>query len=203
MVQVDSLCGGDYTIHAPFIVSSVMDDASLCDGIIQLHKDSDCKRAGLSGDNKVNKQVKDSTDVDFSHTSPLFHPYMTELQKTLDKFIALYPSCNNDAPFTVLEGVNIQHYMKGEQAYHAWHSEKSFYVDVTIPRHLTFVTYLNDVPEGGETEFLYQKVRIKPKKGTTVIFPVEWMFTHRGLPSEFYDKYIVTGWFSFYKHQNM
>ena len=36
-------------------------------------------------------------------------------------------------------------------------------------RLLLVMLYLNDVQEGGETEFLYQSLRIKPKKGTIVI----------------------------------
>ena len=31
-------------------------------------------------------------------------------------------------------------------------------------RVLTYLWYLNDVAEGGETEFLYQKCRVKPTK---------------------------------------
>ena len=59
------------------------------------------------------------------------------------------------------------------------------------------MTYLNDVDDGGETEFLYQDVKTKAVKGKTVIFPVEWTHTHRGIPSPTQDKYIITGWFSF------
>ena len=33
-------------------------------------------------------------------------------------------------------------------------------------RILAFSVYLNDVAEGGETEFLYQKCRFKPEKNT-------------------------------------
>jgi len=41
------------------------------------------------------------------------------------------------------------------------------------------------------------KIKIKPKKGLTVIWPAEWMFTHRGIASMKEVKYIVTGWYSF------
>ena len=30
---------------------------------------------------------------------------------------------------------------------------------------MAWMVYLNDVEEGGETEFLYQKLKVKPKKG--------------------------------------
>jgi hypothetical protein len=64
-------------------------------------------------------------------------------------------------------------------------------------RHLVFMTYLNDVEEGGETEWFHQNLRIKPEKGLTVIWPSDWTFTHRGLPSTIQDKYIITGWFNY------
>jgi prolyl 4-hydroxylase len=45
-------------------------------------------------------------------------------------------------------------------------------------RFLSFMWYLNDVTEGGETVF--EDLIIKPKKGTLLIFPPLWMFPHRG-----------------------
>ena len=62
-------------------------------------------------------------------------------------------------------------------------------------RYLTWLLYLNDVPDGeGETEFLYQGLRVKPKKGDLVIFPAFFTHTHRGNPVYTTDKYIATGW---------
>ena len=54
--------------------------------------------------------------------------------------------------------------------------------------------YLNDVEEGGETEFWYQKVKIKPKKGTVVMFPTSFTHKHKGHIPISNDKYIVNMW---------
>jgi hypothetical protein len=54
--------------------------------------------------------------------------------------------------------------------------------------------YLNDVEEGGETEFLYLNTKIKPVKGTLVYFPTHFPFVHRGNIPISDDKYIMTGW---------
>jgi hypothetical protein len=59
------------------------------------------------------------------------------------------------------------------------------------------MTYLNDINDGGETEFLYQNIKIKPKKGLTLIFPADWTFTHRGIASSTEEKFIVTGWYNY------
>jgi len=61
----------------------------------------------------------------------------------------------------------------------------------------TWMVYLNDVEEGGETEFLYQHKRLKPEQGTLVIWPASFTHTHRGNPPLSNDKYIVTGWTEF------
>ena len=81
------------------------------------------------------------------------------------------------------------------QGYHMWHAE----VDDVGSRNriLAFNLYLNDVEEGGETEFLYQERRVKPKKNRLVIWPAYFTHLHRGNPPLSGDKYIITGWVEF------
>jgi hypothetical protein len=56
---------------------------------------------------------------------------------------------------------------------------------------------LNDVEEGGETEFYYQDKKIKPKAGRMVIAPSGFTHTHRGNVPTSNDKYILTSWVLF------
>ena len=58
------------------------------------------------------------------------------------------------------------------------------------------MTYLNDVPDGG-TEFLYQQLTIKARKGKTVIWPANYTHPHRGQISHKHEKYIMTGWLGY------
>jgi hypothetical protein len=54
---------------------------------------------------------------------------------------------------------------------------------------------MNDIDDAGETEFLYQNMRIKPKKNKLLIWPADWTHTHRGNPPiGNTDKYILTTW---------
>ena len=77
--------------------------------------------------------------------------------------------------------------------YHVWHHEHS-YEDMS--RILVWTAYLNDIPEGeGETEFLYQGLKVNPKKGRVCLFPAGYTHLHRGNPPYSCDKYIATGWF--------
>jgi hypothetical protein len=81
------------------------------------------------------------------------------------------------------------------QGYHVWHSESTS--RNTCTRILAWTLYLNDVEEGGETEFLYYPKRVKPKTGTFVLWPASFTHTHRGNPPISNTKYIVTGWIEF------
>jgi hypothetical protein len=78
--------------------------------------------------------------------------------------------------------------------FHQWHYENGR--PSQSPRMLAWTIYLNDVEEGGETEFLYQSERVKSVKGRTLIFPAGFMHTHRGNPPISNEKYILTGWFN-------
>ena len=79
------------------------------------------------------------------------------------------------------------------EGYHMFHAEDT--AESTRQRVLVWMVYLNDVEEGGETEFLYQKLRIKPKRNLLVIWPGSFTHLHRGNPP-MSTKYILTGWFS-------
>ena len=81
------------------------------------------------------------------------------------------------------------------QGYHIWHCE-NMHRDMS-DRILAFILYLNDIDDGGETEFLYQKRRIKPKKARCVLWPASFTHVHRGNPPLSADKYILTGWVQF------
>ena len=81
------------------------------------------------------------------------------------------------------------------EGYHAWHCEDDSRDNAT--RILTFILYLNDVNEGGETEFLYYPKRIKAEAGKLILWPAGFTHTHRGNPPLSNTKYILTGWVEF------
>lgn len=95
--------------------------------------------------------------------------------------------------------INAQKYDVGEGGYPYWHSEIYPQQNSTeaLHRNLLFMFYLNDVEEGGETEFYYQDLKIKPKTGTMVIAPAGFTHTHRGNVPQSNDKYILTSWVLF------
>ena len=65
-------------------------------------------------------------------------------------------------------------------------------------RQLVAIWYLNDVPgPGGETEFSFQGVRIRPQAGKLLLFPPFWTHEHRGVTLQSGQKYIATTWVVF------
>jgi len=62
--------------------------------------------------------------------------------------------------------------------------------DINEGRYLSFQWYLNDVADGGETEFA--NFKIEPKKGTLLMFPPMWMFPHKGNSLNSGRKYILS-----------
>ena len=92
--------------------------------------------------------------------------------------------------------INIQKYEKGVGGYPHWHSEHYPQADSdeSLHRVALYMYYLNDVQEGGETEFFYQEKRIAPRKGTMVVAPAGFTHSHRGNTPQSNDKYIATSW---------
>ena len=147
----------------------------------------------------VRPDKKDSTDLfitDFKH--PVIKKYLKNLNKVLQEYKKLYMYCDEEqAPWSLnrTKSFNLQRYYPN-QGYHAWHCET--FDMATASRHLTYMTYLNDVNDGGQTEFEYQNILVQPKKGLTLVWPAVWTHPHRGIPAIGEDKFIMTGWCSFF-----
>jgi hypothetical protein len=98
-----------------------------------------------------------------------------------------------------LAPVNAQSYEQGKGNYGYWHSEiyPQLGDNKALHRVLLFIIYLNDVEEGGETEFYYQNKIIKPKAGSMIIAPCGFTHTHRGNIPISSNKYVLTSWMSY------
>ena len=59
-------------------------------------------------------------------------------------------------------------------------------------RYMVFVWYLNDVDEGGETDFVDLGIAATPQAGKLLMFPPYWMYRHAGQPPVTGPKYILS-----------
>ena len=181
-----------------FIYKFYLKDISLCDELINYHKNNNEYKTPGTTQYGINKNIKESIDVPFHNTSnnQYIKKYFEYLTIGLLNYVDKYKIQGHlKTEYTS----NIQYYPLGG-GYKAWHYERAQTISDGLficNRALVFMTYLNDVTDGGQTEWLYQKVKIKPKKGLTVIWPTDITHYHRGIPSQTQEKYIVTGWFNF------
>jgi len=183
-----------------FIAGWTIDNTQLCDDLIDYFEQSKNKKPGKIGIGEILPDKKKSTDlclspyVDDLDDTP--KKYISELSKVIDEYKKLYRYCDEEKEmWGMREAFNIQRYYPNE-GFFQWHCERGGLGKAD--RHLVFMTYLNDIDDGGETEWYYQKLKVKPEKGLTVIWPSDWTFTHRGNTSPTQTKYIATGWFNFF-----
>ena len=184
-----------------FIKGYYLEDMSICDRFIEyFNKNKQRQQKGFTYTNKVvvNPLSKDSTDINLNlindrEECDILEDYEKELIIATEKYKKDFPTVDTNSAWGITENFNIQKYNPG-QGFHSWHCERA---QANSDRMLVFMTYLNDVTDGGETEFFYQKYKAEPKKGLTLLWPVDWTYTHRGNVSKTQEKYIATGWFSY------
>jgi len=144
----------------------------------------------------VDLALRDTLETALDGSEELHARYHKHLSLVMMQYIEKYPYCNNGGAWTITEITKVQKCNPGK-AYNVVHCERSNAGIPYVFRHLVFMTYLNTVEDGGETEFIHQGIKVKPERGLTLVWPADWTFSHRGLPAPTEDKYIITGWFSY------
>ncbi len=114
------------------------------------------------------------------------------LQAALQAVAAIHPYFAASAFKDV--GYHLQRYREG--GYYHWHVDAG--PGEFSQRQLVAIWYLNSVPPpGGETEFAFQDVKIRPRRGDLVLFPPFWTHVHRAVEVTGTPKYIATTWVCF------
>jgi len=173
----------------------------LCDEIIELFEKSSAKYDGVTigGLNKNVKNTDELTiyknDIKWSRIHNLLEKELTNNVKNYITKCKLflpdgYPIFNSDL---LIDTIQIQKYTKNIGKY-IYHNDEL--IQDKKKRVLTFIWYLNDVLDGGETEFL--NFNIIPEAGKLFIFPSTWTYPHKANMPISNDKYIMTGWLYVY-----
>ncbi len=183
-----------------FIGAWYIPDLKVCDELIEFFRQSEGKSAGEIGHNReVKPDIKDSLDLVITPDEfgvPVVRKYIINLFEVVKHYTDRYAYSKLVRPWGITENINLQYYQPGA-GYKAWHTERIGPMLPSVNRHLVFMTYLNDVDDAGGTEFFHQKIIAQPRKGLTLIWPVDWTHVHRGVVSPTQDKYVITGWFDF------
>lgn len=172
-----------------------------CSHVIEKFENDDRKSQGVIGTNKiVDKTIKDSTDLVISkikedwgeEDKTFFTSISNQLNHYWEHLDSLHKHLMPVGPHTKVQDQGYQVKRYEPDGYYHWHQD--YVVDNEMgARALTFLWYLNDQTEAGQTEFADGTI-ITPKVGRLLIFPATWCFLHRGLPPKVGRKYITTGW---------
>tara|TARA_R110001583_G_scaffold155239_1_gene306933 strand:- start:177 stop:758 length:582 start_codon:yes stop_codon:yes gene_type:complete len=175
----------------------------LCDELVkfyhdnkELHRKGETNKGAIS--NVVNSEAKDSIELGINvqevANNPIFQKYHKHLSECINKYADKYEGLKYTHPFDLIESYNIQHYPIGG-GFKNWHCERGGTLDYTIKKVLVFMTYLNDLDDGG-TMFKHYDLTEKAVKGKTLLFSADWFHLHKGQISQTKEKTIVTGWLS-------
>jgi len=173
----------------------------LCDAVINFFEENqDLQNVGRRVSGKINKDAKDTIDISIQPKDLVqgkyeaINRYLEALNKCYEDYLVQWPFLGKFLTSVDIGSFNIQKYNEGGHIAQI-HSERTSIS--TLQRILVFLTYLNDVDEGGQTNFDHFKMDIVPKKGNTIIWPAEWTHAHSGKIVSKGQKYVITGWMNF------
>ena len=188
------------TQQTHFIGCWNLENKKLCNAITQLFENNkNLQRPGVSGAGK-NLKIKKTTDISVNPhdlKSPkfeIFKQYIDELHKCFLDYQNQWPFLKSMIKTVYVPGFNIQKYSRGDH-FASLHSERTSLG--SLHRLFAWMTYLNDVDDGGKTNFSHYGIKIKPETSKTLIWPAEWTHAHNGEILKSGTKYIVTGWMHF------
>lgn len=186
-------------------INSKSISSDLCDEIINTFENESNKHPGqtLGG---IQKDVKDTTNFVIPTNCEKWYDIHQNLLISLTENIEKYldnlsyaqktntknyfkPIDKNDVIFHYFM---VQKYDKNVGK-HICHNDFNINFEKKEYRVITYLWYLNDVEEGGETCF-WNNYNIKPEKGKLILFPASWAFPHCGNIPISNEKYIITGW---------
>jgi hypothetical protein len=172
-----------------FIKTCEAFDESTCRSLIEIFESSD-KKQRVDNDGTPNfTQVNINQEGKFGKFVQVLCykivDVVKEYKKELPEYLEWFPSK------IFFEELRVKKYEPGSS------DQFDIHVDVqdhsSAKRYLAFLVYLNDDFSGGETDFPYNQLTVKPKTGTVLVFPPTWQYPHRGMPvKEGSPKYIMS-----------
>ena len=183
-----------------FIGSWNIEPMLICDDLISYFELNLAKQQSglLSGG--LNLDKKDSIDISINPKDIIlpgneaFKAYFDQLLECYKNYVEEWTFLDKISERLEIGSFNLQRYKTG-QHFKEIHTERSSLEN--LHRIFAFMTYLNDVQEGGSTYFSHYDLEIQPRKGLTLIWPAEWTHAHRGNILKEGSKYIITGWICF------
>lgn len=185
--------------------------SELCNDIIQLFEIENKKYEGVTAAG-LNKNIKNTMDFvipkDNNKWYKIYNFLSKELQYNIKEYLNNlnnndeYKNINQDTNITYkffdnnkyyIHNFMVQRYNRNEGKY-VYHNDFMIDHKKKQNRIITYLWYLNDVIEGGETTFHSGEIKINPEIGKLILFPACWSYPHCGKMPLSSSKYIITGW---------
>lgn len=182
----------------------------LCIDLIKMFEEETNKYEGVTFKG-LDKNIKDTTDFVIPENNQKWNKINKLLNKEIQSNIKIYlDQLNNKTDFEnknqntinkykIFENTKFLHktymmqrYLKGKGKY-VYHNDFQVNIENKSYRAITYLWYLNNVEEGGETVF-FGDYKIQPKVGKLIFFPASWCYPHTGKIPLSSNKYIITGW---------
>jgi len=130
---------------------------------------------------KPRNNLGDIEDLIYSNLKEPCTKYINSICKKFD--YKIFPDNLSDT------GYIFKKYVQND-SWFGWHSDDTI-LSKNTRRILAIIIYLNDVDEGGCTEFKFGH-KVFPKEGSVLLFPTGFLFTHRGQKPISGIKYCLT-----------
>jgi hypothetical protein len=166
-------------------------DEDICDFLITFFEKNIKKHERCDNDGKPNfYQFNLTENIHLSSKIGDIHTYIiNKILEYKDKYLDIIENSFFPEEYS-FEQFRIKKYNPGGKDRFDMHVDVGDYK--TSRRFLSFMWYLNDVENGGNTVF--EELTIKPKKGTLIVFPPLWLYPHKGEPPISGPKYIMSSY---------
>ena len=190
-------------------------NSSFCNNLINIFNEKESQNKTYFSritKNVISKNIRNSTSICINDIPEIYYNTLTKkLKEAFELYLLHIKKYNinlqwiNNKNLKIVETyMNLNKYIKNIGFY-------TFHNDSNIPwenrivngrivngfRFLTFIWYLNDVNEGGQTEFI-DGTKITATQGKLLLFPSNWTYVHKGNIPISSDKYIIVGWLELY-----
>ena len=165
----------------------------------QMHEVVNTTYPNLSDGTNTDAPQKINTEIGLHISDETTEIIADYLKDVVQEYKKQYPFVDKIKPWTLCEDYKIQKYNPGE-GYCVLHCENdgpASKYPAQYKRVLVWMIYLNDVTDGGYTNFPEQKKKFQPRRGDVLMWPAYFTHPHEGIVSPTQTKYIITGWFDF------
>lgn len=168
----------DYILELPNLIPD-----EKCNEIIRWSENQQWKNSFVD-DGSIEKNIRNCQYVSLNE-SPFDSELFAYVSKAIQKYAQVYKniSISKDTGYELLKYEKDGFYKEHVDSYAA------------NPRIITLSLTINDNFEGGEWSFFGGKHKMSPKKGSAILFPSNFMYTHAILPITNGTRYSIITWF--------